>query len=194
MMRTVVVAITAAGVVAGLVLAIRPPSIEALSTPTPNPPVTCPADLHLDALPEDSALTIQQLAGRAASPAFGSAFEDVNLTWLGLSLDAGCIAVFRDGDGRNQVSGSPYARLGPREDSWRDYALHASGDTCYRVVGVGEDRRGPTASVCVAVAAADHGPVSPSNFSRLAGVALVAVVLAPLGLLVRRWWMGRRDG
>jgi hypothetical protein len=150
--------------------------------------------LHLDALPEDSALTIQQLAGRAASPAFGSAFEDVNLTWLGLSLDAGCIAVFRDGDGRNQVSGSPYARLGPRQDSWSDHSVHSSGDTCYQLVAIGEELRGPTASVCVSVAVVDGGPVSPSSFSRLAGVALVVVTLVPVGLLVRRWWMGRKYG
>jgi hypothetical protein len=151
--------------------------------------------LRIDAVREDAALAIQHLTARTTAPAFQSAFEDVELTWDGLALDLGCIAVYRGGDReKGTADGTPYARLGPREDSWRDYALHASGDTCYRVVGVGEDRRGPTASVCVAVAAADHGAVSPSNFSRLAGVALVAVVLAPLGLLVRRWWMGRRDG
>lgn len=162
----------------------------AVSTPTPNPPVNCPAepDLTLDARPE---LALLGLSGRAVppSPLYFSRHQDIELTWTGLALDEGCIAVYVRGPVEDTFSSEPHTRLGPPQANWAHHSIDSPGQYCHRLVAVSGTARGPFAEICTDVRAVNSaGEPRSSPWPRMAFLgALGALIVGGSAFGVRRW-------
>jgi hypothetical protein len=151
------------------------PGVLALSTPTPNPPVTCPFELELDALPEDPALAIDALTGVAVEPGLPSDYQDVKLFWTAVDNGEGCIAVFHRAPGDDSFGAKAHTLLGPRQGSWAHWQTGSDGEHCYRLVAVSSTARGPAAETCISVARVAKPATSNTSFW-IGAVAVVALI------------------
>ena len=173
--------------------AAAPARAIAESTTVPDPPVTCPAEPDLAAMPESMTLELDGLAAVAMPPTgLPSDHEQIEISWDGLTMEKGCVAVYRtSGPEADRFVGKPFARLGPQQSSWVHRSIRDAGEYCYNVVAVGENARGPVANVCASAARiaapAGEGSVGWVVWSVLGLVGFGAVAL----LFLRRQALDR---
>lgn len=172
----------------GAITSIAPVPAGAVSTPTPHPPANCPVAPELADLAETPDYAIGSLRAVTVEPsgAYPSRNQAVGLSWTGIELDDGCVAVYVRGPGSESFPGQPHARLGPRQDGWSHESIAATGLHCYRLVAIAGAVRGPYAETCAEVQAADSPASSSGDGARWAlGLAALGLIGA-LGLFVIR--------
>lgn len=172
----------------GAIILIVPVPAGAVSTPTPHPPVNCPVAPELAALAETPDYAIASLRAVAVEPsgAYPSRNQAVELSWTGIELDDGCVAVYVRGPGSDSFPGQPHARLGPRQAGWSHESITGTGLHCYRLVAIAGAVRGPYAETCADVQAADSRTGSSGDGARwVLGLAALGLIGA-LGLFVIR--------